>query len=90
MEVIRIILMIVAIIAGILFGYLLGRNSVKPKGVIAFETYFDEENNNEECVRCIFKLDMDVDDIVKEDYILFGVSKDKAVRDYYRKHTESK
>lgn len=73
------------IAVALILGYLIGKNSLKPKGDIEFELYRDDETN-EDSVRCTFKLDLDIDQIVNEDYILFGVVKNKAVLDYYRNH----
>lgn len=78
----RVILYVVVCIITCVIGYLIGKNSLKPKGDIVFETYLDEDDK--EAVRCTFKLDMDIDEIVKEDYILFGVVKDKRVLDFYK------
>lgn len=71
-----------AIIASII-GYFFGRRYKKPLGDIVFETYFDEETEKP-AVRCTFKLDLDIDEIVKKDYILFGVQKSQDVIEYYK------
>lgn len=84
MDILRFLLLVVGFLAAMVLGYLIGKNRMKPKGDIVFETYIDEEDH-EEHVRCTFKLDMDVDEIIEEDYILFGVKKDKKAMDYYRK-----
>ena len=83
METRYIIGLIVCIIISIALGYLIGKNSKKPLGDIVFETYMDDETE-ELAVRCTFKLDLDIDEIVKKDYILFGVKKNRDVIEYYK------
>lgn len=77
------IIFAVSIIASLVFGYLIGTHSLKPKGVIHFEPTEDE--TGEEIVRCVFKLDLDLDQIMAERYILFGVSKDDRVTELMKK-----
>lgn len=60
-------------------GHLVGRMHgsrihMEPEGKIIFTTYQDE--NNEETSRCTFKLDLDIDEIEKEKYIIFEVVKE--------------
>ena len=80
--------LVICIVAACILGYLIGKNTrrdLKPKGDIVFETYIDEtENGSSEAVRCTFKLDLDIDQIVNEDYILFRVVKDQKVLDFYK------
>lgn len=83
METRYIIGIIVCIIVSISLGYLIGKNSRKPLGDIVFETYMDDETDDL-AVRCTFKLDLDIDEIVKKDYILFGVQKNRDVIEYYK------
>ena len=85
METRYVIGLFVCIIISVLLGYLIGKNSKKPLGDIVFETYMDDEIN-EPAVRCTFKLDLDIDEIVKKDYILFGVQKNRDVIEYYKAH----
>lgn len=66
-----------------IISFLIGRHSIRPKGEIAFEPTYDE--NDQEGVRCIFKLDLDLDQIIAEDYILFSVTKDKRIVEMYAK-----
>ena len=66
-------------------GYVIGKNSLKPKGCIIYEMYKDEEEKDG--VRCTFQLDLDIDEIVQEDYILLSVLKDKNVLEFYKKET---
>lgn len=80
------ICLIICMIITFALGYLIGKKSLKPKGDIVYETYYDEEDK-EEHVRCTFKLDLDVDEIVRENYILFGVVKDKKVLEFYKNHS---
>lgn len=80
--------LIICILISILLGYLIGKNSLKPKGAIVYETYYDEESKDER-VRCTFKLDMDVDEIVMENYILFQVQKDQKVLQFYENEKNS-
>lgn len=75
--------LIVCIIVSIALGYLIGKNNKKPLGDIVFETYLDDETE-QPAVRCTFKLDLDIDEIVKKDYILFGVKKNRDVIEYYK------
>ena len=75
--------LIVCIIVSIALGYLIGKNSKKPLGDIVFETYMDDDTEDL-AVRCTFKLDLDIDEIVKKDYILFGVKKNRDVIEYYK------
>ena len=75
--------LIVCIVVSVILGYLIGKNSKKPLGDIVFETYMDDETDNL-AVRCTFKLDLDIDEIVKKDYILFGVKKNRDVIEYYK------
>ncbi len=79
-----IILTLVAVLVSLIIGYLIGKHSLKPKGDIVFELYHDEKTESP-AVRCTFKLDLDLDQIVKEDYILLGVKKTQGVTEYYRK-----
>lgn len=83
METRYVIGLIVCIIVSIALGYLIGKNSKKPLGDIVFETYFDDETE-QPAVRCTFKLDLDIDEIVKKDYILFSVQKNRDVIEYYK------
>ncbi len=75
--------LIICIIVSIALGYLIGKNSKKPLGDIVFETYLDNETD-QMAVRCTFKLDLDIDEIVKKDYILFSVQKNRDVIEYYK------
>lgn len=77
-----------AVLASII-GYFFGRRYKKPLGDIVFETYMDEETE-QPAVRCTFKLDMDIDEIVKKDYILFGVQKSRDVIEYYKAQENGK
>ena len=52
-----------------------------------FEPTYDE--NNEEGVKCIFKLGLDIDEIIQEDYILFSVTKNKRIQEMYAKSSEN-
>ena len=79
-----IILMLISVVVSVVIGYLIGKHSLKTKGDIVFELYHDEETESP-AVRCTFKLDLDVDQIAKEDYILLGVKKTQGVTEYYRK-----
>lgn len=79
----NILILIVCIVVSAVVGFLIGRHSIRAKGEIVFEPTYDE--NNEEIVKCIFKLDLDIDEIIKESYILFNVSKDKRVLEIYSK-----
>lgn len=77
---------LVCIVIGILAyaaGYLGCLIFRKTNGDIVYEVYLDE--NKEEAVRCTFKLDLDVDDIVKENAIMLNVVKDQKVLDFYKK-----
>ena len=73
------------VVAGVL-GFLVGKHSILVRGEIVFEPTYDE--NNEEGVKCIFKLDLDIDEIIQEDYILFSVTKNKRVQEMYAKSSE--
>lgn len=77
------IVLTVSIVVSLIFGFLIGRNTLKPKGIIHFEPTEDE--TGEEIVRCVFKLDLDLDQIMAERYILFGVSKDDRVMELMKK-----
>ena len=77
------IVLTVSIVVSLIFGFLIGRYILKPKGVIHFEPTIDEKG--EEIVRCVFKLDLDLDQIMAEHYILFGVSKDDRVKELMKK-----
>ena len=73
--------LVVCIIVAAILGYLVGKHSIRPKGEIVFEPTYDEDN--QEGVKCTFKLDLDIDQIVAEDYILFNVIKNKRVMEMY-------
>lgn len=79
----QIIGIILCVIIPAILGFLLGRHSLRPKGEIVFEPTYDE--NDQEGVKCTFKLDLDIDEIIAEDYILFGVTKDKRIKELYAK-----
>ena len=76
-------ILIIAVILSFALGYLASRKFRKNDGDIVYELYSEEEG--EHAVRCTFKLDLDVDDIVKKDEILLGVIKSQEVLDYYKK-----
>jgi len=80
--------LIAVFVIAVVLAYIIGRHSIRPKGEIVFEPTFDEENL--EGIKCTFKLDLDIDQIVQEDYILFSVSKSKRVQELYAKDAESK
>lgn len=79
------ILLMVCCLIGAVIGYLIGKNSLKPKGSIVYEMYKDEEDKDR--VRCTFQLDLDIDEIVNENYILLSVLKDKNVVEYFKNET---
>ena len=79
----RTIVWIVIALLAFVIGYLTARLFQKTDGDIVYELYTDEDGT--EAVRCTFKLDLDVDDIVKKEQILLGVKKDQTVLDYYAK-----
>ena len=74
---------IACIIIAVVISFLIGKHSIRPKGEIMFEPTYDEEN--QEGVKCTFKLDLDIDEIIAEDYILFSVTKDRRIREMYAK-----
>ena len=78
------IVWIAAVLMSFALGYLgaIKFKLQKTNGDIVYEIYKDE--NDQDAVRCTFKMDMDVDDIVREDYILLGVKKDQKVLDFYK------
>ena len=82
-----ILALIVCIVAAVILGFLIGKHSIRVRGEIVFEPTYDE--NNEEGVKCIFKLDLDIDEIIQEDYILFSVTKNKRIQEMYAKSSEN-
>ena len=79
------VLLMVCCLIGVVIGYLVGKHSLKSKGNIVYEMYKDEEEKDR--VRCTFQLDLDIDEIVNENYILLGVLKDKNVLEFYKNET---
>lgn len=59
-------------------GYLIGKHRFKmilePDGEIVFTSYLNDED--EEVSKCIFQLDLEIEDIKKQNYILFKVVKE--------------
>lgn len=82
----KLIGIIVCVLLSMLFGYLLGRRTSQPLGDIVFEMVFDEEKEEWRPL-CTFKLDLEIDEILEKDYILFGVKKTKEV-EYFYNNTE--
>lgn len=79
------VLLMVCCLIGAVIGYLVGKHSLKSKGSIVYEMYKDEEDKDR--VRCTFQLDLDIDEIVNENYILLSVLKDKNVVEYFKNET---
>ena len=82
MEIKTLVWILIAILA-FLLGYLSARLLQKTNGDIIYE--LGKEEDGTEIIHCTFKLDLDVDDIVKKDQILLGVKKDRDVLEYYAK-----
>ena len=78
---------IICFIAGVIFaaiiGFVIGKNWMHPEGSIIFT--IGEEGN----MKCIFKLDMEIEDILSHHYILFNVEKEKDILKLYESGKET-
>lgn len=87
MSIVKIVILIVAVLLAAIIGYFLGKDRLRPTGEILYTLYNDEDGK--ERVKCTFKLDLDVDEIINENYILLQVEKNSEVLEYYRKINSS-
>ena len=79
----HVVLLVIGIVVAAVLGYLIGKNRRKTQGEIQFVVEPDEDGNDR--VNCVFKVDHDWDVLMKEDYILFSVWRDPRITELEKK-----
>ena len=79
------VLLIIGIVVAAILGYLFGKRNkkIRTDGEIQFVVEPDDEGNDR--VNCVFKVDYDWDVLMNKDYILFNVYKDPRINDLKNK-----